>query len=77
MQARLIDFSPCEKFLISYSSQEPSNPREKASVVFSVFESRTGKKLRTFTGGVDDYAVGTAATSGGALSWPVFKWSQG
>ena len=35
-----------------------------------------GKKLRSFTGGVDDYAVGTAAIGGGALSWPVFKWSE-
>ena len=73
----MIEFSPCERYLVSYSSQEPSNPREKATVLFTVFDTRTGQKLRSFTGSVDDYAVGTAATSGGALSWPVFKWSQG
>ena len=73
----MIEFSPCERYLVSYSSQEPSNPREKATVLFNVFDTRTGQKLRAFTGSVDDYAVGTAATSGGALSWPVFKWSEG
>ena len=41
-QVWLLDFSPCEKYLVTYSSQEPSNPREKASVLFNVFETRTG-----------------------------------
>ena len=27
-QVKLIDFSPNEKYLITYSSQEPSNPRD-------------------------------------------------
>ena len=44
-QVWLLDFSPCEKYLVTYSSQEPSNPREKASVLFNVFETRTGTCL--------------------------------
>lgn len=36
-----------------------------------------GKKLRTFEGPVDDYAVGTAAGAGGTVNWPLFKWAGG
>lgn len=36
-----------------------------------------GKKLRTFEGPVDEYAVGTAAGAGGAVNWPLFKWAGG
>ena len=45
LQVWLLDFSPCERYLVSYSSQEPSNPREKASVLFNVFETRTGTRI--------------------------------
>lgn len=34
MQVKLIDFSPGEKYLVTYSSHEPSNPRD-ANVRFS------------------------------------------
>eukprot|EP00798_Chlamydomonas_sp_ICE-L_P008193 gene8193-1455_t len=71
---RLLQYSPNEKYLVTYSSQEPNNPRESATVTFSIFEVRTGKKLRVFEGSADDYAAGS---SGGALKWPVFKWSGG
>ena len=47
VQVWLLDFSPCEKYLVTYSSQEPSNPREKASVLFNVFETRTGASLQS------------------------------
>ena len=76
-QVRLVDFSPNEKYLITYSSQDPSNPREKATVVFNVFDIRTGRKLRNFTGSVDEFAVGAAAGTTGMLKWPVFKWAGG
>ena len=42
LQVRLVDFSPNERYLISYSSQDPSNPREKATVIFNVFDLKTG-----------------------------------
>lgn len=76
-QVRLIEFSPCEQYLITYSSIEPSNPREKAKVLLNVFDTKTGKKLRAFDNSVDEFAIGTAAGPGGALRWPVFKWAGG
>ena len=77
VQVRLVDFSPNEKYIITYSSQDPSNPREKATVVFNVFDIRTGRKLRNFTGSVDEFAVGAAAGTAGMLMWPVYKWAGG
>ena len=76
-QVRLIQFSPEETFLVSYSPVEPSNPREKAGLVLNLFDSRTGRKLRNFAGSAEDYAVGAAAAPGGALKWPVFQWAGG
>ena len=76
-QVRLIQFSPEETFLVSYSPVEPSNPREKAGLVLNLFDSRTGRKLRNFAGSAEDYAVGAAAAPGGTLKWPVFQWAGG
>lgn len=74
---RLIEFSPNERYLISYSSQEPSNPRESVTVSLIVFDVRSGRKLRVFEGAADEFAVGSSAGPGGALKWPVFKWAGG
>lgn len=76
-QVRLIQFSPEETFLVSYSPVEPTNPREKVGLVLNIFDSRTGRKLRNFAGSAEDYAVGAAAAPGGALKWPVFQWAGG
>jgi len=40
LQVKLIDFSPSEKYLVTYSSQEPSNPRD-ANVSFSTLSAIT------------------------------------
>lgn len=74
---RLLEFSPNERYLISYSSQEPSNPRESVTVSLIVFDVRSGRKLRVFEGAADEFAVGSSAGPGGALKWPVFKWAGG
>lgn len=38
MQVKLIDFSPGERYLVTYSSHEPSNPRDThVSLTFIVF----------------------------------------
>jgi len=71
---RLIDFSPDEKYLVCFSLQEPSHPRESAQANLGFFDLRTGKKMRTFSGPAEDY--GTSASSG-VTSWPVFRWSGG
>lgn len=33
LQVRLLDFSPSEKFLVTYSSHEPSNPRDTQVII--------------------------------------------
>ncbi|MED6203662.1 Eukaryotic translation initiation factor 3 subunit B [Stylosanthes scabra] len=75
-QVKLIDFSPGEKYLITYSSHEPSNPRDINRVVVNIFNVRTGKVMRDFKGIADDFTVGGAGGVTG-VSWPVFKWSGG
>eukprot|EP00252_Welwitschia_mirabilis_P007655 TRINITY_DN1925_c0_g2_i1.p1 TRINITY_DN1925_c0_g2~~TRINITY_DN1925_c0_g2_i1.p1 ORF type:complete len:719 (+),score=135.17 TRINITY_DN1925_c0_g2_i1:149-2305(+) len=75
-QVRFIDFSPGEKFLVTYSSHEPSNPRDTQRVTLNIFDVRTGKVLREFKGSADDFATGgTGGVSG--VSWPVFRWAGG
>uniref|UniRef100_A0A383V8L2 Eukaryotic translation initiation factor 3 subunit B n=2 Tax=Tetradesmus obliquus TaxID=3088 RepID=A0A383V8L2_TETOB len=74
---QLIEFSPAEKYLMTYSSIEPTNPREKVQVALNVFDTRSGKKLRIFGGNMEDYAIGSSAGPGGALRWPIFKWAGG
>eukprot|EP00122_Pirum_gemmata_P012255 Pgem_evm1s11381 len=61
---QLLDFSPCEKYLCTWSNEikdDRDNPR-----TIIIWDVRTGAKLRGFTSGV------------GAehLNWPVFKWSH-
>ncbi|GFP90453.1 eukaryotic translation initiation factor 3 subunit b [Phtheirospermum japonicum] len=75
-QVKLIDFSPGERFLVTYSSHEPSNPRDTHRVVINIFDVRTGKVMRDFKGSADEFAIGgTGGVSG--VSWPVFRWGGG
>ncbi|WMV11052.1 hypothetical protein MTR67_004437 [Solanum verrucosum] len=75
-QVKLIDFSPGERYLVTYSSHEPSNPRDTHRVVLNIFDVRTGKVMRDFKGSADEFAVGgTGGVTG--VSWPVFRWSGG
>ncbi|XP_076922037.1 eukaryotic translation initiation factor 3 subunit B-like [Bidens hawaiensis] len=75
-QVKFIDFSPGEKYLVTYSSHEPSNPRDTHRVVLNIFDVRTGKVMRDFKGSADEFAIGgTGGLTG--VSWPVFKWGGG
>ena len=71
---RLIDFSPNERYIVCFSLQEPTDPRESAQAHLGFFDVRSGRKMRTFSGPAEDY--GTSASSG-VTSWPVFRWSGG
>lgn len=73
---RLLDYSPNEKYLVTYSSQEPSNPRDSVIVSFVVHDVATARKLRVFEGPPEEFAMGGGG-GGGALKWPVFKWAGG
>lgn len=75
-QVKLIDFSPGEKFMVTYSSHEPSNPRDTQRVTLMVFDVRSGKVLREFKGSADDFATGGTGGIAG-VSWPVFRWAGG
>ncbi|CAI0413995.1 unnamed protein product [Linum tenue] len=75
-QVKLIDFSPGEKYLVTYSSHEPSNPRDANRVVINIFDVRTGKVMRDFKGSADEFAIGGAGGVTG-VSWPVFRWGGG
>lgn len=75
-QVKLIDFSPGEKYLVTYSSHEPSNPRDTHKVVLNIFDVRTGKIMRDFKGSADDFAIGGSGGFAG-VSWPVFRWGGG
>ncbi|GER55854.1 eukaryotic translation initiation factor 3subunit B [Striga asiatica] len=75
-QVKLIDFSPGERFLVTYSSHEPSNPRDTHMVVINIFDVRTGKVMRDFKGTADEYSVGVTGGISG-VSWPVFRWGGG
>ncbi|XXG83222.1 hypothetical protein AAC387_Pa10g1024 [Persea americana] len=75
-QVKLIDFSSGEKYLVTYSSHEPSNPRDTHRVVLNIFDVRSGKVMRDFKGNADEFATG--GTGGvAAVSWPVFRWGGG
>ncbi|KAM7476202.1 hypothetical protein LguiB_023445 [Lonicera macranthoides] len=75
-QVKLIDFSPGERFLVTYSSHEPSNPRDSHRVVLNIFDVRTGKVMRDFKGSADEFAIGGTGGFTG-VSWPVFRWGGG
>ncbi|KAJ6373262.1 hypothetical protein OIU76_027570 [Salix suchowensis] len=75
-QVKLIDFSPGEKYLVTYSGHEPSNPRDANRVVINIFDVRTGKVMRDFKGSADEFAIGGTGGVAG-VSWPVFKWGGG
>ena len=45
---QLIQFSPEEKYLITFSSVEPSNPRDPTQLILNIFDVRTGKRIWIF-----------------------------
>lgn len=45
--------------------------------VAHVWEVRTGKRLRTFDGPHDEYAVGALQRPDRGMRWPAFRWSGG
>ncbi|MCL7043386.1 hypothetical protein MKW94_015473 [Papaver nudicaule] len=55
---KLIDFSPGEKYLVTYNSHEPSNPRDTHRVVLNIFDVRSGKVMRDFKGSADEFTTG-------------------
>lgn len=60
---KLVDFSPCEKYVVTASPQYQDNDNPKDPQCIIVWDIRSGKKLRGFLGGDKG-------------AWPLFKWSH-
>lgn len=60
---KLIDFSPCERYLVTWSSDpaNAANPDDPQTII--VWNIKTGEKMRGFTAPQEP-------------NWPVFKWSH-
>ncbi|GMN54331.1 hypothetical protein TIFTF001_023453 [Ficus carica] len=72
-QVSLIDFSPGEKYLVTCSCHETSNPLDANKVVVNIFNVRAGKMMRNFKGTTNDFLTGL----GDLPLWPAFKWGGG
>ena len=57
---KLIDFSPCENYLVTWS------PESDQSLALIVWDVKTGKQLRQFPGAQPDRE----------MEWPAFQWSH-
>jgi len=66
---KLIDFSPCERYLVTWSSIEPNMRPDVENLV--VWDVRSGKKLRGFTHDPRD-----ERNQPQAVNWPIFKWNH-
>eukprot|EP00124_Ichthyophonus_hoferi_P003302 Ihof_evm2s279 gene=Ihof_evmTU2s279 len=58
---KLIDFSPCENYITTWSNEVQDDPRDPQTIC--VWDVRTGRKLRGFP-------------SEEQMVWPTFKWSH-
>ncbi|KAH6809358.1 translation initiation factor 3B1 [Perilla frutescens var. frutescens] len=67
-EVKLIDFSPGENFLVTYSNP---NPRDTHNI--KIFNVRTGKVMREFECSADECTIRGAS----GVSWPVFRWGGG
>jgi len=63
---QLIDFSPNERYLVSYSPVEPRGPREPVGAMICVFDARSGRKLRAFEGSQEEFSGGGGGAGAGA-----------
>jgi translation initiation factor 3 subunit B len=59
---QFIDFSPCEKYIVTFSPSVDARFAEDSSAVI-IWESRTGAKKRAFN-------------AESSHTWPIFKWSN-
>eukprot|EP00026_Physarum_polycephalum_P004618 Phypoly_transcript_04640.p1 GENE.Phypoly_transcript_04640~~Phypoly_transcript_04640.p1 ORF type:complete len:690 (+),score=161.86 Phypoly_transcript_04640:38-2071(+) len=64
---KLIEFSPNELFIVTFSPQYQENDDPKDPKCVIIWDVRTGAKLRGFT---------AATTATGNIVWPAFQWSH-
>lgn len=69
-QVQIVQWSPGENYVITFSRVEPQTPRDTAKLILNVFEVKTGRKLRNFELSPNEIVSGIAP-------WPIFKWAGG
>lgn len=57
---KLIDFSPCERFLVTWSNEMPNDESDPQAII--VWDIKTGERKRSFFSFKDEI-------------WPAFRWS--
>lgn len=71
-QVKLVDFSPGERYLVTYSSDEPGTMCHTNMVVLHIFDVRTGKMMLDFKGTADEFTRSSSVGVSG-ISWPIFR----
>lgn len=67
----LIDFSPCENYLITFNGTEPERDDERFPRALIVWDILTGKRKRGFIG-----PPRSMIDPDGSIPWPIFQWSH-
>lgn len=67
----LVDFSPCENYLITFNGTEPERDDKRNPRALIVWDVLTGKKKRGFMGPPRSM-IGPE----GNIAWPIFQWSH-
>lgn len=66
----LIDFSPCENYLVTFNGTEPERDDKRNPRALVVWDILTGKKKRGFIG-----PPRSMIGPDGSIPWPIFQWS--
>lgn len=67
----LIDFSPCENYLITFNGTEPERDDKRNPRAIIIWDVLTGKKKRGFLG-----PPRSMIGPDGSIPWPIFLWSH-
>lgn len=69
--ASLVDFSPCENYLITFNGTEPERDDKRTPRAIAVWDIHTGKHRRGFLG-----PPRSMLGPNGQIPWPIFQWSH-
>lgn len=67
----LVDFSPCENYLITFNATEPERDDKRNPRALVVWDILTGKRKRGFMG-----PPRSLVGPDGNIPWPIFQWSH-
>lgn len=67
----LVDFSPCENYLITFNGTEPERDDRRNPRALIIWDLLTGKRKRGFLG-----PPRSLIPQDGSIPWPIFHWSH-